>query len=308
MSKTYSEYQELFHLETLQRGRPTALALSPLGRWLCSASNNGDLLVQRAARGYIYCHVGMDRLNHVTAITWATDLQIILGSSNGAVYVATVIVSPAPEENRIKITYLLGDIVSPIRALAYDFDRKLLALGYRGHASIWQRSVDKHTAQNWVIIDIFRTTIDRIATKVNTLHFFGPHKSLFVGLESGAMVWFAKGRLTEVDMGSRLCRIGATALSPDNLAMAVSTLDQSVLVCPLSSNGPIAELAQDYLLESGQEWHRFRSYTPIVFTSGCQIACGTLDGTIAIISHNGSCLQKLSYGMCSVLMVFIRHH
>ncbi|KAG8690838.1 hypothetical protein FRC08_010339 [Ceratobasidium sp. 394] len=95
-------------------------------------------------------------------------------------------------------------MVSPVRALAYDFDRKILALGYRGYASIWQRAVGKHSTQEWQAIDVFRTIIDGVPAKVNSLHFFGPHKGLFLGLDSGAMIWSVGGRLAMVDMGSQV--------------------------------------------------------------------------------------------------------
>ncbi|KAG9102929.1 hypothetical protein FRC06_000780 [Ceratobasidium sp. 370] len=82
--------------------------------------------------------------------------------------------------------------------------------------------------------------------------------------------------------------------------MAVSTLDQSIFIWPFSPDGPITALAHEYLLEGGREWHRFEPHTPVAFTSDLKVACGTLDGTIAIISHRGSCIQKLRYaGHCT---------
>ncbi|KAG9086382.1 hypothetical protein FS749_003680 [Ceratobasidium sp. UAMH 11750] len=291
MPGLHSEYRELFRLQTFQRGRPTAFALSPTGRWICSASDHGDLLVQRSTRGYIYCHVGMGRLSHVTAITWATDLQIILGCFNGAVYVATLTLNP--NENRIKITHLLDDVVSPVRALTYDIDCKLLAPGYRSHVSVWHRSVGETHARPWKMVDIFRTTIGDLPAKVNTLCFFGPHKYLFLGLDAGAMIWFASGQLTILDTGTRPYRIGSAALSGDESTMAISTLDQSVIIWPVSPEGPFVSLANEYALESGREWHRFEPCTPVAFTSDLKVACGTLDGMVVILSHTGSCLQKI---------------
>ncbi|KAG8731101.1 hypothetical protein FRC10_002043, partial [Ceratobasidium sp. 414] len=85
MPRIISNYRRIFHLTTLQRGRPTALALSPTGRWLCSTTDNGDLVVLCSAYGQIYFHVGMGRQNHATAIAWATDSQIIVGCVSGAV-------------------------------------------------------------------------------------------------------------------------------------------------------------------------------------------------------------------------------
>ncbi|KAG8716801.1 hypothetical protein FRC08_008780 [Ceratobasidium sp. 394] len=104
------------------------------------------------------------------------------------------------------------------------------------------------------------------------------------------------------------CRIGAAALSSDNSTMAISTRAQSILICPCLPDGPMLSLAHTYLLESGQEWSKFESRTPVAFTQDCRIACGTLDGTIAIISHTGSCLQKLeNEGLCTRQIVAHKH-
>ncbi|KAG8708530.1 hypothetical protein FRC09_001204 [Ceratobasidium sp. 395] len=238
----------------------------------------------------------MDRTSHVVAIVWATDLQLILGCFNGTVYVATLLVGS--KQKRIKITHLLSDIISPIRALAYDTERKILALGYRGHVSIWQRR-----AQLWEMIDIFHTTIDLTVAKVNTIHFFGPRKNLFIGLDSGAMVWSARGERSVVNMGARICRIGATTLSPDDLVMAASTLDQYILIWLLTPEGPITDLPHEYILESGTEWRMFEPRNPVVVTNDSEVVCGTLDGTITVLSHRGLCLQKLRYGTNSHSLV-----
>ncbi|KAG8770112.1 hypothetical protein FRC12_004511, partial [Ceratobasidium sp. 428] len=274
MSGLCSEYRELYSIKTCQRGRPTALSLSPTGRWLCSASDYGYLLIQRASRDYIYCHVRMDRSNHVTAVVWATDLQIILGCFNGVVYVATLITNPAPDEDRIKIRGLISDIVSPVRALAYDGDRKMIALGYRGLVSIWR------WATVWEMVDIFATKIGGILAGVNSLHFFGADKILLLGLDSGVMIWRGRGELGPVNLGLRVCRIGAAAVSSDSSFMAISTLDRSIFIWPLSPQGPTASLTRQYSLESGHEWHKFEPYTPVAVTSDLCVVCGTLDGTI----------------------------
>ncbi|KAG8717502.1 hypothetical protein FRC09_014166 [Ceratobasidium sp. 395] len=296
MSGLYSEYRALFSIKTRQRGRPTALSLSPTGRWLCSASDYGDLLIQRASQDYIYCHVRMDRSNHVTAVIWATDFQIILGCFNGVVYVATLITNPTPDEDRIKIRGLISDIVSPIRALAYDSNRKMIALGYPGHVSVWRWAAGEYRKHVWRMVDIFATKISGTSAGVNSLHFFGADKALLLGLDSGVMIWRGTGELKLVNMGLRACRIGAAAVSSDDSFMAISTLDRSIFIWPLSPQGPTVSLTREYLLESGLEWHKFEPHTPVAVTSNLCVVCGTLDGIIAVLSQSGICLQKIENG------------
>ncbi|QRV83661.1 transmembrane protein [Ceratobasidium sp. AG-Ba] len=293
MPELNTNYRELFVLKTFQRGRPTALAVSPLGRWLCSTTDNGDLLIQRLSRGIIYCHVGMGRFDYATSICWVTDLQLLIGSSQGNIYVATLNIDKCNEEKqRIEITRLLHDVNSPIRALAYDSNRKLLALGYKGHVSIWRYQLQP--GRGWGMLDIFRTNINGVSAKVNSLDFFGSCSNLLLGLESGLVVWYAKGELHVVDTGLKVCHVGSTAISTDHSTLAVSTLDQSILVWPLSTEGPIGPLVQEYPLESGREWHIFESRTPVAFTSETKIVCGTLDGTVDLITHNGLRIQRLT--------------
>ncbi|KAG9091584.1 hypothetical protein FS749_016430 [Ceratobasidium sp. UAMH 11750] len=306
MSRVVPEYRRVFRLTTLQRGRPTALALSPSGRWLCSTTDNGDLMVLRSLHGRIYFHVGMGRQNYATAVTWATDWQIIVGCANGALYIATLTTNPSPEEKVVKFTNLLHEEDSSIRALAYDFDSKLLALGYSYQISIWRRVVDEYP-QVWETVDVFPIDNSPGSGRVLSLCFFGVRKKLLVGLEAGTIVWSPDGK-TRTNTSIDTHRIGAATLSSDNSTMAISTRGQSVLICPFLPEGPMLSLAHTYLLESGREWSRFESRTPVALTPDCRVVCGTLDGTVAILSHNGSCLQKLENGgLCARQITTHKH-
>ncbi|KAG9098834.1 hypothetical protein FS749_002817 [Ceratobasidium sp. UAMH 11750] len=304
MPRTYSEYRQVFRLTTLQRGRPTALALSPTRLWLCSATDAGDLMVLRSSYGRILFHVEMGRQNHVTALTWATDLQIILGCASGAVYTATLRINPPLGENRVQLTNLLHDEDSAICAVAWDSEQKLLAIGYADHVSVQRRIIDRRP-RVWETVDTFDTSCGNLETcgQVHSLWFFGAKKSLVVGLDIGTMVWFSQGNIT-AEAGTEGCRIGAASLSSDNSLMAVSTRDQSVIIWPVLPEGPITRMANTYLLESGREWGRFESRVPVALTPDHKVVCGTLDGTIAVLAHTGLCLQKLkNEGLCTRMIV-----
>ncbi|KAG8719471.1 hypothetical protein FRC12_014182 [Ceratobasidium sp. 428] len=301
MPRAYSEYHQVFRLPTLQRGRPTALELSPSKRWLCSATDNGDLMVLRSTYGRIYFHVGMGRQNHVTKITWATDVQIILGCVTGAVYTATLAADPSSEENRVKITKLLHDEDLPICALAWNSSHKILAVGYSTHVSIWRRILDERP-RVWETVDEFdASSADLALGQVHSLWFSNSRKSLIVGLETGTIVWFSKGNMISTDTSPKECRIGAASLSFDNSIMAVSTRDQSILIWPFLPDGPITSLAYTYRLESGREWHKFESRTPVTVTQDRKVVCGTLDGTISVLTFSGFCLQRIKNGASSCI-------
>ncbi|KAG8723172.1 hypothetical protein FRC09_004418 [Ceratobasidium sp. 395] len=133
-------------------------------------------------------------------------------------------------------------------------------------------------------------------------------QSLLVGLESGTAVRHSTGEVSTEGTGARDCKISATALSPDNSLMAVSTLNQSILIWPMLPQGPVPGLGNEYELESGQEYLRFESYTPVALTHDHKVICGTLDGTIVILAHTGLCLQKLSHeGRCTRRIVAREH-
>ncbi|KAG8791220.1 hypothetical protein FRC12_009842 [Ceratobasidium sp. 428] len=256
-------------------------------------------MVLRSTYGRIYFHVGMGRQNHVTRITWATDVQIILGCITGAVYTATLAVDPSPEENRVTITKLLHDEDSPIRALAWDSSHKILAIGYSEHVSIWRRILDERP-RVWETIDEFgASSADLTLGQIHSLWFSDSGKSLIVGLETGTIVWFSKGNMVATDTSPGERRIGAASLSLDNSIMAVSTRDQSILIWPFMPDGPITSLAYTYRLESGRELCKFESRTPVAVTQDRNIVCGTLDGTIAVLTYSGFCLQRLKNGALS---------
>ncbi|KAG8721936.1 hypothetical protein FRC09_007111 [Ceratobasidium sp. 395] len=298
----YCDYGQVFRVPTLQRGRPTALDLSPTKRWLCLATDNGDLMVLRSTYGRIYFHVDMGRQDYVTAITWATDYQIILGCANGAVYTATLATDPAPGENRVSITRLMHEEDSPIRALAWDSDQKRLALAYAHHVSIWWRIYDKRP-RVWEEIDEFRASSTDLSVpgQIVSLWFSSTKRNLITGLETGTIVWSGKGNMMATDADINESRIGIASLSSDNSIMAISTRNQSIVIWPFLPEGPLTNLANTYLLESGQEWHKFESRTPVALTLDRTIVCGTLDGTIVILAYTGSCLQKLKNGTLDVL-------
>ncbi|KAG8773333.1 hypothetical protein FRC12_002577 [Ceratobasidium sp. 428] len=242
----------------------------------------------------------MGRTNYVTAAVWATDLQVIVGCVSGAVYVATLTVDPSSEKDKIRFTDILCERSLPIRALAYDSDTKTLALGYADDVSVRRRVFGGRGAPLWETIDVFQVSSNNSPARVRSLYFMEKTQSLLVGLDTRTAVRHSTGDVSMEGTGSRDCRIGATALSPDNSLMAVSTLEQAILIWPMLPQGPIPGLDNEYQLESGQEWHRFESYTPVALTHDHKVVCGTLDGTVVILAHTGSCLQKLNHtGHCT---------
>ncbi|KAG8778038.1 hypothetical protein FRC12_025209 [Ceratobasidium sp. 428] len=302
MSRPYSKYHQVYRLTTLQRGRPTGLELSPTARWLCSTTDNGDFVVLRSAYGRIYFHIEMGRQNFITAIVWATDWQIILGCFNGAIYTATLTENPSPVENRVALRNLLHDEDSPVRALAWDPNRKRLAVGYAKHVSVWQRIHDKRP-RVWEVLDEFcAPSVDFNASGQVLSLWFSRTGTLVAELETGTIVWSSNGTTTATDASIEERRIGAASLSSDHSILAASTRDQSVIIWPFLPNGPIVGLANTYSLESGREWCNFESRTPVAVTRDRNIVCGTLDGTIVVVDYRGSRLQRIENGaLCHAL-------
>ncbi|KAG9094643.1 hypothetical protein FS749_012090, partial [Ceratobasidium sp. UAMH 11750] len=200
----------------------------------------------------------------------------------------------APTEKQVKLALIVHEFISPVCAIAFNADEKLLALGYSNYVAIWRKVMVRRVIR-WESLGCFRIQPDETPAVINSLHFFGPDKHLFVGSKSGSGIWSLKGGLTPLDDQTEMsCKIGNLVLASDDSMIVVSTLDQSILIYPFSPQCPITTLARKYLLESGQEWGTFEPYTPVALLKNRTVVCGTLDGTVAMLKYDGQCLQKLT--------------
>ncbi|KAG9094405.1 hypothetical protein FS749_012533 [Ceratobasidium sp. UAMH 11750] len=126
----------------------------------------------------------MGPLSYITAAAWANNQQIYLGCLDGATYMATLSTKPEPMEKLIHITELVHKFILPVRAMVFDAEAKLLVLGYSNYIAVWRKVVHRHTIR-WESLDFRRICSDDIPARVNSLHFFGPDKHLFIGSDSG---------------------------------------------------------------------------------------------------------------------------
>ncbi|KAG8688005.1 hypothetical protein FRC08_011663 [Ceratobasidium sp. 394] len=296
----YIDYREVFSLRGPQLGRPTALAVSPSGLWLCSATDNGHLAFMKTF-GYASLYIHMDRTDYVTAITWTTEHEIVLGCVNGTVYMATLITRSSDEHIKICIDKFLYEIGLTIFSLAYDPTIKCLALGYSNRVSVWECD----NSGMWQQIGGFSITDDESSARVNALEFFGVNHNLFVGSESGAMVWSPTGGLATLETTSSVYQISATAFAHDKSMMASSTLDEYIIIWPVSHQLPLTFLSHTYKLETGHESHAFNPRTPVAVTHDRRVVCGTSDGSVVVLSHQGQRLQTISSEAHSTRMISV---
>ncbi|KAG8787134.1 hypothetical protein FRC12_015868 [Ceratobasidium sp. 428] len=182
---TYSDYYMLFSLAGPQTGRTTAFDVSANGRWLCSATDDGDLAVL-SMNGYVHFRVGMGVPHMVTSVTWVGNRQIALGCVDGAIYMATFSAEPHPTEKTVRVTEIVHDNMSAVHALAYDANSKLLAARYQNCVAVWRQTPGKHSP-TWTIVDSCLVQPDRARVSVGLLHFFGPDAHLLIGSELGFM-------------------------------------------------------------------------------------------------------------------------
>ncbi|KAG8787821.1 hypothetical protein FRC12_015256 [Ceratobasidium sp. 428] len=129
----------LFSLAVPQTGRTTAFNVSANGRWLCSATDDGDFTVL-LTNGCVHFQVGMGVPHMVTSVTWVGHRQIAPGCVDGVIYMATFSAEPHPTEKTVQITEILHCYkTSAVHALAYDDNSKLLAVRYENCVAVWRQ-------------------------------------------------------------------------------------------------------------------------------------------------------------------------
>ncbi|KAG8781307.1 hypothetical protein FRC12_022011 [Ceratobasidium sp. 428] len=249
----------------------------------------------------MYVHIDMGPVNWVSAAIWTTNQEVVLGSVLGAIYALTVRAGTSFEQHEVRIIKLIHEMNSTVLALAYDTRRNRLAVGYTNALVIWER-IDSKT---WRRLDTLRIGSGRATIRITTLNFFGSYGELFVGSCSGPMVWRHEGQLVPLATEPETPQILATAFSHDQSVMAVSTLDDSVIVWPVADR-PLTILTQSshtHHLESGHESRLYDPCTPIAITRKGYIVYGTSDGVVGVISHQGERYQTLTREAHSVRII-----
>ncbi|KAG9097860.1 hypothetical protein FS749_005253 [Ceratobasidium sp. UAMH 11750] len=299
-----SNYRKIFAFRGPEIGRPMSLALSPSSCWFCSGIDNGDFGTSSIRKSQSF-HIDMGRLHYVTAITWVKDLQqIILGCADASVYMATFDIM---SEHKIRFNKLFP-AKSLIVALAYNRDRGRLAVGYSHDVFIW-RCVDDPA--RWEQVNTLHVNLDGSLPSIKFLHSLDRIAPSLLEQRLAQLpfrIWSGGESLVLRETRPQVCRIGAAAFAPDNPIMAITTLDESVIIWPVAMQSIITTWPHVHALKSTAELGVSDPQHPIEVTHDRRVVCGTLDGSVIILSHNAQRLQTLTRRTLLFLSAIIKIH
>ncbi|KAG8794486.1 hypothetical protein FRC12_024092 [Ceratobasidium sp. 428] len=186
--------------------------------------------------------VEMGPLKCVMAVVWIHDRRMILGCIDGTIY-----------------------------------DAKLASKLTRASIVVWEKGVGKRGKKVWETVQ----SLDLSATlpasaRTHTLRFMGSDPGrLIVGTEAGVWIWIFQHREQLILLSdlTKVYDIGAIAFALDDSLIAVSSLEHTVLIWPITPTFEVLSiLSRHYTPESGQEWQLWEPHVPITITDQHRIS------------------------------------
>ncbi|KAG8732125.1 hypothetical protein FRC11_000609, partial [Ceratobasidium sp. 423] len=176
-------FRDVWSISDRQRGLLTCTSISPSGVWVVSGSQNGSMLFLDYKAGSLVGILDLESHFYATAAVWRSDTTLVFGCSNGIVYHLDF---EHKSKRPISIRALIKPLRSPIRCIAFDTFRDMLAIGCDGEVWIYVRSVRSGdtSAEPWDCVDHILAPCAGPASLVTALCFFGTALScrhLFIG-------------------------------------------------------------------------------------------------------------------------------
>ncbi|KAG8714229.1 hypothetical protein FRC11_009326, partial [Ceratobasidium sp. 423] len=289
-------FRDVWSVTGRQKDLITCTAISPSGMWLVSCSQDGTVVFVDFKAGLTAGVLDLEGSFFVTAVVWRSDTIIVAGCSNGFVY-------QIDYEHKSKRPLVMHTLIKsfkfPIRLLAFDTFRDMIAIACGGEVWIYVRSAGTSTStENWHCVDHVLAPCPGAPSLVTSLCFFGLALScrhLFIGhAKAGWTVWLAPRsykRAPYVQNG-KVCTIGSAAISSSEGFIAIATLDQLLTTYTLREGGPVIESR----FETGfQDSTNYRPVLPIVSTSNDIILKGTSTGDIEVFEPKTRSMASLHH-------------
>ncbi|KAG8764764.1 hypothetical protein FRC12_007903 [Ceratobasidium sp. 428] len=265
----------------------THLSFTPGGERLLVASENQDLLLIDAEYGTALKTLGLEQTS-VLCGHWYSDHNVVIGCCNGSMY--DVCFDPTNAKYSVTMAPILHEMTDQIRSLAFNPERHLLAVAHGTTVTLFTQHKPGHyySAAQWKFLEEIKGPSDDRSSLIMGLFFYPTDKGtsdLFIGYaEMGWSIRSDAGTVTRVsDETPNVCRIGHAALGHDQKSIVVSTLDQSMAVYTLGSDGPQLSSFKEYkcLETSGPS-----VALPVVSTSDGMILGGTTHGLVPVIDSD----------------------
>ncbi|KAG9105176.1 hypothetical protein FRC07_009538 [Ceratobasidium sp. 392] len=270
-----------------QKGHVRALEPSPSGEWLLSAADDATVLFINFYGGWAVAKLTLYNTNgrfEILAAVWCSEIIVLCGGSNGFIYFMEF--DPQNGLYPISLRVILSPMLEQVSSMKIDASRTLLAIAYGTSVAIYSRDVEAGF-DSWEYVDRVAKPSADPQYLVHGIRWFGqaPCK-LLVGYVAGGMaVWESPQRMHffEKDLAN-MCTVGAFCLSGDETFLATTTLEQTVVMFPMSHYGPVIEEAVVYKYPKAITK---MLVLPVVISASDLVLCGSAVSDVNVVHRSG---------------------
>ncbi|KAG8719468.1 hypothetical protein FRC09_011087 [Ceratobasidium sp. 395] len=281
-----SSYNVLWKLSGYQDRLLTYLSFSPSGRRLVVGSEDQNLLLVDAENGNVLVDLSFEEQTSVYCGLWYSDDNIVVGCCNGYMY--SVCFRPTNKGYSATMSPFLDRMSNPVRSLAFDPARHLLGVAHGNTVTLYtQHDPGRYyLPSRWEILDVIQAPGNDIGGLVHGMFFYPTEngtRDLFVAYaELGWTIWSNAASMTRVspDTSRNVCRVGRASLADDQKSVVVSTLDHSIAIYKLGSNGPNLSSLKEYPYEDVED---LSLVVPVASTSDGLTLGGTTHGNVPVV-------------------------
>ncbi|KAG8783896.1 hypothetical protein FRC12_019243 [Ceratobasidium sp. 428] len=278
-------YTPAWKLTRRQSGLLTSIAASPTHARLTVAEKSGDLLLLDIENGSIIVKLSFGAACSVQSMMWYSESNVLLGCDNGSLY--DTCFEPANTQYSVTMSPLLAAFNQQIRLLAFDHDLGLLAVAYANIVALYvYKAKAKDREPTWDALELIKGPYNDEDGLVNALFFYPSEtgsSNLFVGYaKAGWSIRSHSGFVRRVspDLSHNVCQIGSVALSHNKDRIAITTLDRTIVVYALESDGPLLSSMKEFYYEDSAT---ITPIVPVAFTPDGLTLGGTACGDVIVL-------------------------
>ncbi|KAG8700849.1 hypothetical protein FRC09_005717, partial [Ceratobasidium sp. 395] len=302
-------YTPAWKVPCRQSGLLTSIAASSTDARVAVALKSGDLLLIDIEDGTTLVDLSFETTCSVQTMDWYSESNVVVGCDNGSLY--DVCFEPTNTQYSVTMCPVLAAFNHQIRLLAFDPDLGLLAVAYANMVELYvYKSKGKGHESTWDALEIIKGPHNNEDSLVNALLFYPSKRgtsNLFIGYaKAGWSVRSHSGPVKRIspDSSHNVCQIGSAALSHDKKQIAMSTLDHTIAVHALESDGPVLSSMKEVDYE---DTAHISPIVPIAFTLDGLTLGGTACGDVVVFQDMDKELSLIRHEANHIIRVIATH-